>query len=132
MRIGRLAERGGVRIPTIRYYERRGLLSRPRRSSSGYRIYDSEAVKRLNFIKKAQQLGFSLNEIEELLSLRMRPGTTCADIREKARCKIVTVDRKIAELARIRGALAKLAAACRGKGPTSDCVILKALDTDRD
>ncbi|HEV8646425.1 MAG TPA: heavy metal-responsive transcriptional regulator [Burkholderiales bacterium] len=129
--IGKLARQGGVNIQTIRYYERRGLIPKPNRSSSGYRLYDEEAVRRLGFVRKAQLLGFSLHEIDELLSLRMRPGITCADIRKRARQKIATVEEKIAELTRIRGALAKLATACRGEGPTSECPILEALDADQ-
>ena len=129
--IGKLARQGGVNIQTIRYYERRGLIPKPDRSSSGYRVYDEEAVRLLGFVRKAQSLGFSLHEIDELLSLRMRPGITCADIRERARQKIATVEEKIAGLTRIRGALAKLATACRGEGPTSECPILEALDTDQ-
>jgi MerR family transcriptional regulator, copper efflux regulator len=128
--IGKLAQRGGVNIQTIRYYERRGLIPKPDRSSSGYRLYDVEAVRRLGFVRKAQSLGFSLQEIGELLSLRMRPDTTCKDIRERARQKIARVDEKISELARIRSALGKLAMVCRGKGPTSACPILEALDAD--
>lgn len=131
MTIGKLAQQGRVNIQTIRYYERRGLIPKPNRSSSGYRLYDEVAVRRLGFVRKAQLLGFSLHEIDDLLSLRMRPGVTCADIRKRARQKIATVEEKIAELTRIRSALAKLATACRGKGPTSECPILEALDADQ-
>ncbi len=130
--IGKLASRGGVNVQTIRYYERSGLLPRPARSESGYRLYADDAVSRLSFIKQAQLLGFSLSEIQELLSLRMQPGTTCADIRQRARRKIVAVDKKIEDLHRIKGALTKLAAACRGDGPTSDCPILEALESGKD
>jgi MerR family mercuric resistance operon transcriptional regulator len=129
--IGKLAQQGRVNIQTIRYYERRGLIPKPNRSSSGYRLYDEGAVRRLGFVRKAQLLGFSLHEIDELLSLRTRPGITCADIRKRARQKIATVEEKIADLTRIRGALAELATACRGKGPTSECPILEALDADQ-
>ena len=130
--IGKLASRGGVNIQTIRYYERSGLLPKPLRTASGYRLYADDAVRRLNFIKQAQFLGFSLSEIQELLSLRMQPGTTCGDIRQRARQKIVAVDKKIEDLQRIKGALTKLTAACRGNGPTSDCPILEALESGKD
>ena len=126
---GKLAGRGGVNIATIRYYEKRGLLPDAPRSRSGYRIYAGDALRRLHFIRQAQVLGFTLDEIGELLSLRMQPGTTCADIRLRANEKIAAVDRKIADLEQIRDALARLASACRGKGPTSECPILEALDT---
>ena len=126
--IGKLAARGGVNIQTVRYYERRGLIPKPKRSLAGYRLYDEEAIKRLGFVRKAQLLGFSLHEIDELLALRMQPGTSCADIRQKANQKIAAVDEKLSELSRIRTALVKLAGACRGRGPTSECPILEALD----
>jgi MerR family mercuric resistance operon transcriptional regulator len=130
--IGKLAEQGGVNIQTIRYYERRGLLPEPRRSPAGYRLYDVDAVIRLGFISKAQRLGFSLNEIGELLLLRVRPETSCADVRERARGKIALVDTRIAELTRIRGALVKLVAQCRGRGPAGACPILENLATSGD
>ncbi len=121
--IGKLARHGGVNIMTIRYYERRGLLPAPARSASGYRLYADDAVQRLQFIRQAQLLGFSLSEIQDLLSLRMQPGTTCADIR-------AAVEKKIEDLERIKNALTALASACRGKGPTADCPILEALETE--
>ena len=127
--IGKLARHGGVNIMTIRYYERRGLLPAPARTTSGYRLYADDAVRRLQFIRQAQLLGFSLTEIQDLLSLRMQPGTTCADIRKRAKEKIVAVENKIEDLVRIKNALAGLASACRGKGPTSECPILEALET---
>jgi len=129
--IGKLASQGDVNVQTVRYYERRGLLPTPPRGRSGYRLYDDIAVRRLRFIKQAQLLGFSLSEIRELLSLRMRPGTSCADIRQRARQKIVVVNKKIEDLQRINSALTKLAAACRGNGPTTECPILDALENDR-
>jgi len=129
--IGKLASRGGVNVQTIRYYERSGLLLKPSRTASGYRLYTDDAVRRLSFIRQAQLLGFSLSEIQELLSLRMQAGTTCADIRQRARQKIAAVDEKIEDLQQIKGALTKLAAACRGNGPTSDCPILEALESKK-
>ncbi|HVS26455.1 MAG TPA: MerR family transcriptional regulator [Burkholderiales bacterium] len=130
--IGKVADQGGVKVQTIRYYERRGLLPKPARTASGYRMYSDDAIRRLRFIRQAQALGFSLSEIEELLSLRMRPGSTCGDIRQRARQKISMVNKKIDELHRIKGALSKLATACQGKGPTSECPILEALESERD
>ncbi len=127
--IGRVARSAGFAIETVRYYEREGLLEKPARTAAGYRHYTADAVARLRFIRQAKELGFSLAEIKELLSLRMRPDTTCADIRKRAREKIVAVDRKIEDLQRIRQALERLAAACKGTGPTSECPILEALET---
>jgi MerR family transcriptional regulator, copper efflux regulator len=128
--ISKLADCGGVNLTTIRYYERRGLLPKPSRSASGYRLYTDDAVRRLRFIKQAQLLGFSLAEVRDLLSLRMQSDTTCAHIKLRAKGKITAVDRKIADLQRIKSALTSLASACRGKGPTSECPILEALETE--
>ena len=130
LNIGKVADQSGVKVQTVRYYERCGLLPKPARSASGYRKYSDESVRRLRFIKQAQTLGFSLSEIKELLSLRMQPGATCGDIRKRARQKIGTVNVKIEELQRIKDALSKLATACQGKGPTSDCPILEALESE--
>ena len=107
-------------------------MPKPSRAASGYRLFAHEAVRRLKFIKQAQRLGFSLGEIQDLLSLRMQSGTTCADIRQRARKKILGVSQKIEDLQRIKGALTELAAACRGNGPTSDCPILEALESGKD
>lgn len=126
--IGKIARRSGAAVETIRFYEREGLIEKPARSAAGYRHYRPDVVARLRFIRQAKELGFSLAEIRELLALRMRPGTTCADIRKRAREKIAAVDRKIEDLQRIRQALERLAAACKGTGPTSECPILEALD----
>ena len=79
--IGKVAHQGGVKVQTIRYYERRGLLPKPARTAAGYRKYSDEAIRWLRFTRQAQALSFSLSEIEELLSLRMQPGTTFRDIR---------------------------------------------------
>ena len=129
--IGKLASRGGVNVQTIRYYERSGILPKPARTTSGYRIYSEHAVRTLSFIKHAQLLGFTLGEIQELLSLRMQPGTTCADIKQHARQKIVAVANKIEDLQRIQGALTKLIAECRGSAPTSECPIIEALESGK-
>lgn len=129
---GKLAQRGGVNIATIRYYEKRGLLPEAPRTRSGYRIYAGDALRRLHFIRQAQVLGFTLEEIGELLSLRMQPGTTCADIRMRAKEKLSAVEKKIRDLQRIKQALTRLAVACQGEGPTNGCPILESLDGGSD
>lgn len=126
--IGKVASRAGLSIDTVRYYEREGLLEKPARTASGYRHYSSDAVARLRFIQQAKELGFSLSEIRELLALRVAPGKSCADVRAHAEHKIADVDRRIASLRRVRGALVKLTAACSGRGPVSQCPILEALE----
>jgi MerR family mercuric resistance operon transcriptional regulator len=127
-----VAKRGGVNLETIRYYERRGLLPKPRRTVSGYRAFAPDAVRRLRFVKRAQALGFSLKEIKELLSLRAAPKARCADIRERAEVKIAEIDAKIRSLQAMRKALLRLTAACTGRGSVSDCPILESLDFEED
>jgi len=126
--IGELATRAGVNVQTVRYYERRGLIPKPARTRSGYRQYRPEAADRLRFIRRAQDLGFSLEEIAELLALRVRHASACATVEGRAREKIAIVDRKIGELRRMKGTLERLAAACQAREPTSDCPILEALE----
>ncbi len=82
--IGQLARRADVGVETVRFYQRKGLLAEPDRRPSGYRQYDEAIVDRLRFIKRAKELGFTLNEIKELLSLRLDPSTTCADVKNRA------------------------------------------------
>jgi MerR family transcriptional regulator, copper efflux regulator len=126
--IGELARRAGVNIQTVRYYERRELLDEPRRRDSGYRMYDTSVLQRLRFIRRAQELGFTLSEIAELLELRLEPSTTAGLVKERAERKIVEVEGKIRDLTRIRDALSHLAGRCRGgRGPTGDCPLLEAL-----
>ncbi|RMH60207.1 MAG: heavy metal-responsive transcriptional regulator, partial [Bacteroidetes bacterium] len=98
MKIGDVAKRAGVNVQTIRFYERKGLMEAPPRTASGYRQYTGEAVRRIRFIKHAQELGFSLREIHELLSLRVDPHTTCADIQQYALEKVEDIERRIASL----------------------------------
>lgn len=130
--IGQLAKQAHVNIETIRYYERRDLVPEPPRRESGYRQYSPDAVGRITFIKRAQELGFSLREIQELLSLRVDPGTPSADIKRRAEVKLADIDTKLRDLKGIKAALLKLTAACRGRGPTSECPILDALESRRD
>src|SRR5712664_1058732 len=104
LKTAQLANEGGVNIETIRYYERHGLLPKPPRTRSGYRVFSNDAVTRLRFIKRSQELGFSLKEVKELLTLRVRQGSGCADVRQKAEAKIVDVDGKIRHLLEIKKA----------------------------
>jgi MerR family mercuric resistance operon transcriptional regulator len=125
--IGELARQANVNIETIRYYERRGLISEPPRNKSGHRQYSKEAVRRIDFIKKCQTLGFSLKEIEEILELRITPESSCADMQSRVTEKLTAVDKKIDELARIRDALSRLQKKCSGNGPIGGCPILEEL-----
>jgi len=128
--IGKVAKLSGVNVETVRFYERKGLIERPPAKESGYRQYPENVVGRIRFIKRAKELGFSLREIHELLLLRVEPGATCADVRKRATDEIADVDRRIGELSKIRKALERLAASCRGRGPSSECPILEALDRE--
>src|SRR4030066_1999577 len=123
--IGQLAKKTEVNIETIRFYERRGLMPKPLRRESGYRQYSDGDIARLRFIRRAKELGFSLKEILELLSLRVDQETTCGDIKRRAETKIADIDQKIRTLQGMKKALAKLVALCRGRGPTSECPILE-------
>ena len=127
--IGEVAERAKVHIETLRYYERRGLVASPPRSVSNYRLYPEGAVRRVRFIKRAQELGFSLKEIKELLSLRAAPEAGCAEVRAHAEAKIRDIDEKIGSLTAMKDALSKLVAECSGEGSLADCPILESLDT---
>jgi len=127
--IGEVAKRSGIGLETVRFYERKGLIEEPPRTDSGYRQYPAAVVARLRFIKRAKELGFSLKEILELLSLRVDPDTTSADIKKRADLKILDIDQKISTLQKMKRALTKLSASCTGSGPASDCPILEALDT---
>lgn len=129
--IGGLAKEANVNVETIRYYERRRLLPEPMRTRAGYRIYPADAVRRLHFVKRAQELGFSLKEIKELLGLRVRPGSTSADIRKRAEVKIADIDKRIHTLQAMKKSLTQITNACSGCGPVSDCPILDSLDDAR-
>jgi MerR family copper efflux transcriptional regulator len=126
--IGQLARRAGVGVQTVRYYERRHLLPTAARRASGYREFPPAALERLRFIRRAQELGFTLSEIGELLALRLDPHTTAAEVKARAGQKIDEIDDKIRDLERIRHALTHLAGRCRGgRGPAGDCPLLESL-----
>jgi Hg(II)-responsive transcriptional regulator len=128
--IGELAGAVGVNVQTVRYYERRGLLPKPKRRASGYREYLASDVARLEFIRRAQALGFTLSEIEQLLALRVDPRTTPEDVHHAVEEKIEAVEAKIGDLTRIASALRKMAAACHAHGPLGDCPFLEALESE--
>jgi MerR family copper efflux transcriptional regulator len=128
--IGRLASEAGINLETVRYYERQGLMPKPPRSSSGYRLFPVDAAQRLRFIKRAQEIGFSLKEIRELLALRVSPKTSSAEIRKRAEAKITDIEGKIKSLESMRKSLRKLTNACAGCGPISECPIIESLDRE--
>lgn len=125
--IGKAAGQAGVKISTIRFYERRGLITQPRKPEGGFRTYSEKTIRRVRFIRQAQDIGFSLAEIEDLLSLEAAEGANCGDVRERAVKKKSEVQGKIEQLTRIGEALDELIAACPGEGTLHRCGILEAL-----
>lgn len=132
LNIGQVAKQTGVTVETIRFYEKKGLIEAPERSDSGYRRYPAEITKRVHFIRRAKEVGFTLSEISELLTLRREPGTSCSDIKLRATQKIESVDQKIQDLQRIRDALARMVLKCQGRGRLQDCPILEELELDEE
>ncbi len=129
MRIGQAAKAANVGIETIRFYERKGLINQPRRPvDGGFRTYPRETVSRVRFIREAQELGFSLSEIDELLALKSDPGTDCGSVRERALEKRQEVAAKIKRLKEIDKTLITLIEACPGKGSLNFCSILNAMN----
>jgi Hg(II)-responsive transcriptional regulator len=128
--IGKLAKQAHVNRETVRYYERRQLLPRAARSMSGYRVFPDEALRRLLFIRHAKVLGFSLNEIRELLRLRVSSIDTCDRVRERTEVKIADIQTKIQALQHMKDALSDLAAACSRRGRTKNCPILDSLEAN--
>src|ERR1700750_566697 len=120
MTAGALAKQAGVKIDTVRYYERHGLLPKPPRTNSGYRAFPHASLGRLRFIKRAQALGFTLNEVKQLLALRFSPGITCTDVRKRAQAKLADIQQKIDSLHAMKRALQQLVSACAADGPASD------------
>ncbi|MGC7103050.1 MerR family transcriptional regulator [Amycolatopsis lurida] len=128
MRTGELAEQAGVNPQTLRYYERRGLLTPPRRSASGYREYPAETLVRLRFIKRAQALGFSLDEAEALLHLADGGPTACDAARTLATTRPADIEARVADLVRMRDSLAELVARCELPRADRACTLLDALN----
>ena len=119
-------------MQTIRYYEREGLLPQPPRLPSGYRAFSEPTVRRVRFIKRAQELGFTLAEIRDLLSLRIDKGRDRSDVRAIAEAKVADIEEKIRTLSSMKEALVRLTEHCCGHGPASECPILESLDSDEE
>jgi len=125
---GKVAKACNVSVDTIRYYEKLHLISNVGRTSGGYRLFDQNAVKTIHFIKNAQNLGFSLDEIGELLLLSVNPTTECSDVKKLAGAKLLLVNHKIDELVRIKEALVKMSRLCPGgTKQVEECGIIEAL-----
>lgn len=130
MQIGQLAQHAGVAIDTVRYYERQGLLPQPQRRASGYRQYGDQDVSRLKFIRRAKELGFTLQEIHDLLALSDDRHADRAEVRTLAQHRLLDIERKLRELAAMRDTLARLVDHCSGHGPLQGCPIIDTLTQD--
>jgi len=126
--IGELAQAAGVGRETVRFYERKGLIADPPRTASGYRQYPPDSVARLRFIRRAQGLGFTLEEIADLLALRVDEAAACGAVEARARQKLEGIAQKLTELQRMKRALDRLVQACAAREPTGDCPILDELE----
>ena len=131
LKIGTLANAAGVNIQTVRFYERESLLPIPKRSPAGYRLYESVDIDRIRFVKQAQNLGFSLDEIRELLNLRVDTNSNCTQVRIHAEVKIDQMKKKINELSRIVQTLESLVEDCHAQKTTSICPILQSLEREK-
>lgn len=127
MRTSEVAIRAGVNVQTLRYYERRGLLDPPPRSSSGYRAYSVDAIEVIRFVKRAQQLGFTLNEVEELLQLADGGPDNCDAAREVAQARVDDLAAKIADLRRMHDSLRQLVTTCGRPRGDRECPLLDAI-----
>jgi Hg(II)-responsive transcriptional regulator len=124
-----VASEAGVNVQTLRYYERRGLLPEPARRPSGYRDYAPSTVQRVRFIKRAQQLGFTLAEITELLAVRQLPDQAKPAARALAAARIAAIDEKVRQLSEMRSTLSRLVEACACQSGSAECPIIETLET---
>jgi Hg(II)-responsive transcriptional regulator len=132
MRIGEVAAEADVTIQTLRYYERRGLLPVARRQASGYRRYGRDIVQRVRFIRRAQDLGFTLQEITDLLGFWGDSTRSCRAVEQRATTTLQRIEEKISDLERMRGALSQYVTACRDRRSFDSCPLLAALDCASD
>ncbi len=126
--IGKLAKAAGVNVETIRYYERRGLIAEPERRLSGYRHYPDSLLTRMRFIVHAKEMGFTLNEIKELLNLCVDPNSPCMEVKKRAESKITEIEGKLEHLKNMKKSLETIASQCSGGSAVSDCSIVKTLE----
>jgi MerR family transcriptional regulator, copper efflux regulator len=129
---GGLAKQAGVNLETVRFYERRAMLPKPPRTASGYRVFPPESVQRIRFIRRAQDLGFTLKEIKALLALSNAPVKNCGAVRGRAAQKIAEIEGKIAALTAMKNALEEISFACSGRNRAMVCPILESLGSDEE
>ena len=127
MTVGKVARASGVGVETIRFYEKRGLIVQPERRPSGYRMYNEETIARVRFIKNAQALGFTLNEVAELIRLEQDSRAQCSDLQVRADAKVTLIDQQIAELQKMRAELTQLSSGCSSDQLLSECRLMNCL-----
>ena len=127
---GLLARHAGIGVETVRYYESIGLLDEPRRTQAGYRLYEEGDLSRLRFIRRAKQLGFSLNDIRELIALRLDEGSDCSEVEHRAELRLADINERIRDLQRVQRGLEKLIDFCRANPVKQDCPILEILESE--
>lgn len=130
MKIGEIAKKAQVNIQTLRYYEKRGIIKPSEVKNSGYRFYTEEALKSILFIKHAKELGFSLDQIKELLDLRIPSKSRCQKVRTRALEKLNDVQEKIEMLKKIKGTLKTLIKDCESNKTSSNCPIIESMETN--
>ena len=124
--IGNLSRRTGVKIETVRYYERIGIISHPPRTGGGRRVYGPEHVRQLNFIRRSRELGFSINDIRALLALAVPENVSCADVKRIAEVHLAAVRAKLIDLTRLEQILSETVARCSGESAPA-CPVLDVL-----
>ncbi|MDR7089774.1 Cd(II)/Pb(II)-responsive transcriptional regulator [Cellvibrio fibrivorans] len=127
MKIGTLAKQTGVPVQTIRFYEQEGLVSVPQRTEGNYRLYDTDSLRQLGFIKQCRNLGLTLGEIRELIRYQATPEKACEEINHIVDTHVQEVDARIAELTALRAQLVGLRTQCNDNRAVKDCGILQAL-----
>jgi DNA-binding transcriptional MerR regulator len=127
LRIGELARQTGVKVVTIRYYEQVGLLSPPQRTAGNYRMYSREDARRLHFIRRCRDLGFSLEQVRDLLRLSAGNGPSCAEVCRLAKEHYKAIQDKLADLTRLASELERIAASCNGRRRMAHCRIIETL-----
>ena len=129
--IGHVAKQIGVSTDTIRLYERYGLIDQPQRTDSGYRYYRTEDIQRLLFIKKTKAMGFTLNEIRELLDIHKTSASSCSDVKLQAQVKLEHIAERISELKKLKGVIQDLIQDCEKHHPNDLCPLFVSLDKKR-
>jgi len=130
MTIGKIAKQAGVGVETVRFYERKGLIKQPKKKASdGFRTYSEDEARKIRFIKRAQELGFTLKEVKDLLDLNSNPKATCEDVRVLAEEKINEIDQKIKDLNRMKSSVRQLEKACsESRSAVACCRIIDCFD----